>query len=449
MSALNAPPQPVSPNEERSAHEPSMEEILASIRRIIADDDLPPPARRDMNDRRRIDGVQAGDRPQQKFVPREPAAAAKEAADRYRSAAPAAYPDEETRPTFRRDRIDRGRIDEAAPQDRRRPMPETAETTLKPVARETGEATDRCRSLSTTSYVEDEDGPSLRRDRGRGDEVLPEPRRRALAEPAETAQKPALREPAASAESRDPSRSLSGATYADDEDAPSLHRDRSDRSRSDEAQAEERRRAFSETPESQMKSVMIEPPPASSESSDSYRQSASTYAAEEGLILRHDRNERREDDESDAEDRRSALAELQEPSAQSAASEADRQRRPASPAYDDEENAPFDGPQEADYDDPQESDEVDEPQAYASSHDAFVSAENAAPLMSPDAAASISAQFQQLAASMLINDSGLLKEYACEMLRPMLKTWLDDNLPVLVERLVRAEIERVARGGRR
>jgi cell pole-organizing protein PopZ len=32
------------------------------------------------------------------------------------------------------------------------------------------------------------------------------------------------------------------------------------------------------------------------------------------------------------------------------------------------------------------------------------------------------------------------------MLRPMLKVWLDDNLPGLVERLVRAEIERVSRG---
>jgi cell pole-organizing protein PopZ len=32
-----------------------------------------------------------------------------------------------------------------------------------------------------------------------------------------------------------------------------------------------------------------------------------------------------------------------------------------------------------------------------------------------------------------------------EMLRPMLKAWLDDNLPPLVERLVREEIERVAR----
>ena len=33
-----------------------------------------------------------------------------------------------------------------------------------------------------------------------------------------------------------------------------------------------------------------------------------------------------------------------------------------------------------------------------------------------------------------------------DMLRPMLKSWLDENLPVVVERLVRAEIERVSRG---
>lgn len=33
-----------------------------------------------------------------------------------------------------------------------------------------------------------------------------------------------------------------------------------------------------------------------------------------------------------------------------------------------------------------------------------------------------------------------------EMLRPMLQEWLDNNLPSLVERLVRAEIERIARG---
>ena len=42
----------------------------------------------------------------------------------------------------------------------------------------------------------------------------------------------------------------------------------------------------------------------------------------------------------------------------------------------------------------------------------------------------------------------MIEEMAREMLRPMLKQWLDDNLPVMVERLVRSEIERVARGGR-
>jgi cell pole-organizing protein PopZ len=69
-------------------------------------------------------------------------------------------------------------------------------------------------------------------------------------------------------------------------------------------------------------------------------------------------------------------------------------------------------------------------------------------LVSPEAAASVASHFEALATSMFINDSGLLQEYAKEMLRPMLKQWLDDNLPVMVERLVRAEIERVARGRR-
>ena len=40
-------------------------------------------------------------------------------------------------------------------------------------------------------------------------------------------------------------------------------------------------------------------------------------------------------------------------------------------------------------------------------------------------------------------------EIAEEMLRPMLQEWLDDNLPTLIERLVREEIARVARGPRR
>ncbi len=80
--------------------------------------------------------------------------------------------------------------------------------------------------------------------------------------------------------------------------------------------------------------------------------------------------------------------------------------------------------------------------------DAYDSFESA-PLVSAEAASSVASHFEALATSMFINDSGLLQKYAQEMLRPMLKQWLDDNLPVIVERLVRAEIERVARGGRR
>ena len=39
-----------------------------------------------------------------------------------------------------------------------------------------------------------------------------------------------------------------------------------------------------------------------------------------------------------------------------------------------------------------------------------------------------------------------LEDLVKEMLRPLLKSWLDDNLPGVVDRIVRAEIERVSRG---
>jgi hypothetical protein len=40
-----------------------------------------------------------------------------------------------------------------------------------------------------------------------------------------------------------------------------------------------------------------------------------------------------------------------------------------------------------------------------------------------------------------------LEDMVREILRPMLKSWLDENLPAMVERMVRSEIERVARRG--
>jgi cell pole-organizing protein PopZ len=74
--------------------------------------------------------------------------------------------------------------------------------------------------------------------------------------------------------------------------------------------------------------------------------------------------------------------------------------------------------------------------------------EEAAGLVSTDAANSIASHFQALAASIVISESDLIQRYARELLRPLLKQWLDDNLPPIVEKLVRAEIERVARGRR-
>jgi hypothetical protein len=42
-------------------------------------------------------------------------------------------------------------------------------------------------------------------------------------------------------------------------------------------------------------------------------------------------------------------------------------------------------------------------------------------------------------------DSRKLEDIVGEMLRPLLRSWLDDNLPLLIERLVQAEIARVVR----
>jgi cell pole-organizing protein PopZ len=69
-------------------------------------------------------------------------------------------------------------------------------------------------------------------------------------------------------------------------------------------------------------------------------------------------------------------------------------------------------------------------------------------LLSATTGASVSSAFSALTTTMFLQNTGMVEEAVRELLRPMLKQWLDDNLPVMVERLVRAEIERVARGGR-
>ena len=67
-------------------------------------------------------------------------------------------------------------------------------------------------------------------------------------------------------------------------------------------------------------------------------------------------------------------------------------------------------------------------------------------LMSDATSAAVDSAFNALAQTVLVHNARTLEDLVREMLRPLLQTWLDDNLPNLVERLVRAEIERVARG---
>lgn len=67
-------------------------------------------------------------------------------------------------------------------------------------------------------------------------------------------------------------------------------------------------------------------------------------------------------------------------------------------------------------------------------------------LISNSTLSAVDSAFNSLAHTVLGNNARTLEDLVKEMLRPMLKGWLDDNLPSLVERIVRAEIERVSRG---
>ena len=81
----------------------------------------------------------------------------------------------------------------------------------------------------------------------------------------------------------------------------------------------------------------------------------------------------------------------------------------------------------------------------------FESAAAASPaqqILSRSTVSAVESAFNSLANTVLSNNARTLEDLVKEMLRPMLKSWLDDNLPGLVERIVKAEIERVSRGGR-
>jgi cell pole-organizing protein PopZ len=69
-------------------------------------------------------------------------------------------------------------------------------------------------------------------------------------------------------------------------------------------------------------------------------------------------------------------------------------------------------------------------------------------IISEHAGRQVAAAFGELSEAFAATRKKSFDELAEEMMRPMLQDWLDNNLPVLVERLVREEIERVARGVR-
>jgi uncharacterized protein len=101
------------------------------------------------------------------------------------------------------------------------------------------------------------------------------------------------------------------------------------------------------------------------------------------------------------------------------------------------------------FDDPHEAEEPAEsarpmPAPAASSANPLAPSEAA--LLSPRATAAVDLAFNTLAHTVLVQNARTLEDLVREMLKPMLKAWLDDNLPNMVERLVRAEIERVSRG---
>ncbi|MEP3628570.1 MAG: DUF2497 domain-containing protein, partial [Hyphomicrobiales bacterium] len=65
------------------------------------------------------------------------------------------------------------------------------------------------------------------------------------------------------------------------------------------------------------------------------------------------------------------------------------------------------------------------------------------PLISENVAASVKSSFGALHNGMGVSSSTTIEGLMSAMLRPMLKEWLDENLPETVERLVREEIQRI------
>lgn len=92
---------------------------------------------------------------------------------------------------------------------------------------------------------------------------------------------------------------------------------------------------------------------------------------------------------------------------------------------------------------------VMEPPRLGTMPDPTLSDDLAEHLLDSTAQAAASSAFSRLGAMSLGGHDQTVEGVVRELLRPMLKSWLDENLPSIVERLVEREIERVSRGGGR
>src|SRR5271156_6176161 len=66
---------------------------------------------------------------------------------------------------------------------------------------------------------------------------------------------------------------------------------------------------------------------------------------------------------------------------------------------------------------------------------------SADPLLSPEANEAVALSFGALSANLEVRGAELADSMVRDMLRPMVKEWLDENLPAMVERLVRGGIQ--------
>lgn len=83
--------------------------------------------------------------------------------------------------------------------------------------------------------------------------------------------------------------------------------------------------------------------------------------------------------------------------------------------------------------------------AASANHDAAGTAPRGS-IISQQTGRQVAAAFGELSEAFAASRRKSFDELAEEMMRPMLQEWLDNNLPTLVEKLVREEIERIARG---